>query len=120
LIILYYLGDNYLYFTMAGRAKSDTKKVQIAREAYDNLKSHAIKAYIGELAKEKGKGARTVTEDFVKLYKLETGKNVKLNYGTLIRGARSGRSRAKANAARAWLTDGKTNVIIAYIAELGN
>jgi hypothetical protein len=120
LIILYYLGDNYFYFTMAGRAKSDTKKAQIAREAYKNLKSRAIKAYIGELTKEKGKGARTVAEDFVKLYKLETGKNVKLNYGTLIWGARRGRSRAEANAARAWLTDGETNVIIAYIAELGN
>jgi hypothetical protein len=57
---------------MAGRAKSDTKKAQIAHEAYERLKARAIKAYIGELAKAKGKGAHTVAEDFVKLYKLET------------------------------------------------
>jgi Tc5 transposase-like DNA-binding protein len=56
----------------------------------------------------------------MKLYKLETGRDVKLNYNTLIRGARGGRSRAEANTARAWLTDGETGVIIAYIAELGN
>ena len=52
---------------MAGRAKSDTKKAQIAHEAYERLKARAIKAYIGELAKAKAKGARTVAEDFVKL-----------------------------------------------------
>ena len=105
---------------MAGRAKSDTKKAQIAHEAYKNLMAWAIQAYIGELTKTKGKGAHTVAEDFVKLYKLETGRDIKLNYNTLIRGAQGGRSCAEANVVSAWLMDGKTNVIITYIAELGN
>ena len=105
---------------MAGRAKSDTKKAQIACEAYENLKAWAIQAYIGELTKTKGKGACTVAEDLVKLYKLETGRDIKHNNNTLIRGTQGGRSCAEANVARAWLMDGETNVIITYIAELGN
>jgi len=46
-----------------------------------------------------------------------TGKDVKLNYATLIQGVQSC---AEANAARAWLTEGEKDVIIAYIVELGN
>ena len=105
---------------MAGRAKSDTKKTQNARESYEDLKARAIKAYKVELAKANGKGARTVAKDFVNLYKLETGMDIKLSYCTLIRGADGGRSRAEANAARSWLTDDETEVIIEYIGEVGN
>ena len=85
---------------MPGRAKSNTKKAQIAQDAYEDLKARAISAYSAELKKTNGKGARTVAQDFVNLYKLETGKDIKLNYNTLIRGANGGRSRAEANAAR--------------------
>lgn len=105
---------------MGGRAKSDTKKAQIAREALEDWTKRAIKAYQAELKKPKGKGARTVAADFVKLYKLETGKDIKLNYARLIRGANGVRSRAEANAARAWLTDEEVDIILAYIIELGN
>jgi hypothetical protein len=105
---------------MAGRAKSDTKKAQIARDAYEDLKARAIKAYKAELTKANGKGARTIAQDFVNLYRLETGKDIKLNYNTLIRGANGGRSRAEANAARSWLTEEETEVVIEYIGELGN
>ena len=77
---------------MAGRAKSNTKKEQNARESYEDLKAWAIKAYKVELAKPNGKGARTVAKDFVNLYKLKRGMNIKLSYCTLIRGADGGRS----------------------------
>ena len=105
---------------MPGRAKSDTKKAQIARDAYEDLKARAIRAYSAELKKTNGKGAQTVAQDFVNLYKLETGKDIKLNYNTLIRGANGGRSRAEANAARSWLTEEETGIVIEYIGELGN
>jgi hypothetical protein len=85
---------------MPGRAKSDTKKAQIARDAYEDLKARAIRAYSAELEKTNGKGAWTVAQDFVNIYKLETGKDIKFNYNTLIQGANGGQSRAEANAAR--------------------
>ena len=77
---------------MAGRVKSDTKKAQNARESYEDLKARAIKAYKAEHAKVNGKGAHTVAKDFVNLYKLKTGMDIKLSYCTLIRGADGGRS----------------------------
>ena len=46
--------------------------------------------------------------------------NIKLSSCTLIRGADGGRSQAEANAARSWLTDNETEVIIEYIGEVGN
>jgi hypothetical protein len=77
---------------MAGRAKSDTKKAQNAQESYKDLKAQAIKAYKEELAKSNRKGACTVAKDFVNLYKLETGMDIKLSHCTLIQGANGGRS----------------------------
>ncbi|KZP11298.1 hypothetical protein FIBSPDRAFT_670600, partial [Athelia psychrophila] len=50
----------------------------------------------------------------------ETGKDMKLCYLTLIRGAAGGRSRAAANATKSWGTHGKTDFVIEYIGELGN
>lgn len=109
-----------LIAAMVGRAKSDTKKAQIAREAYEDLKAQAIKVYAAERAKPKGRSARTVAKDFVQLYKRETGKDVKLCYNTLIRGANRRRSRAEANASRSWLSNVETDIVIEYIIELGN
>lgn len=105
---------------MAGKAKSITKKAQIASEAYKYLKAHAIKAYENELKKANGKGARTIAKDFVQLYKVETGKDVKLCYLTLIRGANGGKSRAAVNATKSWVTGGETKLVIDYIGEVGN
>ena len=105
---------------MACRDNSNTKKKQNAREFYKDPKAQAIKAYNAELAKLNGKGAHTVAKDFVNLYKLKTGMNIKLSYCILIWGADGGRSWAEANAAQSWLTDDKTEVIIKYIGEVGN
>jgi hypothetical protein len=79
-------------FTMVAKAKSNTKKAQIAREAYKDLKIRATTAYKNEQQKPHGKGARTIAKDFVNLYKVETGKEVKFCYLTLICGANGGRS----------------------------
>lgn len=108
---------------MVGRPKSDTKKAQILREAAEDLRARAIKAYQLELAKPphvKPRGARKIAEDFENIYRQETGKTIKLNYMAIIRGANGGRSRAAANAARSWLTKEETNIVIQYITEVGN
>lgn len=105
---------------MGNRAKSDTKKAQIARESIDDWTRRAIIAYQAELKKANGKGARTVAQDFINLYKLETGKDIKLSYSRLIRGANGLRSRAEVNTSQAWLTDDEVEIVIAYIIELGN
>ena len=72
---------------MVGRAKSETKKRQIAREAIDTFCARAVAAYKLELTKpeKKRQGARTVAKDFVLLYKRETGLDVKIDHGFLIR-----------------------------------
>ena len=105
---------------MAGQPLSDTKKAQNARDVYQNLKAQAIEAYKNEYTKPNGKGAHTVAQDFVDLYRKETGMTVKLCYNTLICGAAGGRSRAEANGAKSWLTKEETTVVITYITELGN
>ena len=105
---------------MPRKGLSKTKKEQLVCEAYEDLKAHAIKAYVIELKQPKGKGARTVVKDFVQLYKAETGLDIKLSHVTLIWGAARGKSCAKANAARSLLTDSKVAIVIAYIGEVGN
>ena len=71
---------------MVGRAKSETKKRQIAREAIDTFHARTVAAYKLELTKpeKKRKGVCTVAKDFVLLYKRETGLDVKIDYGFLI------------------------------------
>lgn len=100
---------------MGARAKSITKKVQLEREAYKDLKARAILAYGLEREKVKGKGACTVANDFVELYRVETGKDVKLCYLTLIRGADGRKSRASSNAARSHVTAGEAKILIDFI-----
>lgn len=105
---------------MPGRAKSNTKKAQIAREKHAAFIQRGIDAYKLELTKPNGKGARTVAADFIKLYKMETGKDISISYSALIRGAQGQRTKAEANAARSWLTDGEVKVVIQYIVEMAN
>lgn len=104
---------------MVGRAKSETKKRQNAREAIDAFRARAVAAYKAELTKPKNKrrGARTVANDFVLLYKRETGLDIKIDHGFLIRQANGCRTKAQANAAGSWLTPEETEVIIQYAHE---
>jgi hypothetical protein len=66
----------------------------------------AIEAYRTELRKpdSKHKGSRMVACDFMHLYKIETGWDIKIDHNLLIRGAKGGRTRAQANAVQSWLT----------------
>lgn len=105
---------------MPGRALSNSKKAQNAQEAYEDLKTHAIEVYKNECKKLNRKGACTIAQDFMDLYRKETRKSVRLCYNTLIRGADGGRSCAEKNAAKSWLTTEETTHIITYITELGN
>ena len=89
---------------MAGQPLSDTKKAQNARDAYEVLNAQGIEGYKNECTKPNGKGAHTMAQDFVDLYRKETGRTIKLCYNTLIHGAAGGRSWAEANGAKSWLT----------------
>jgi hypothetical protein len=63
---------------MVGRAKSETKKRQTERQAIDAFRARAVAAYKVELTtpKNKQRGARTVANAFVLLYKRETGLDI--------------------------------------------
>src|ERR1700676_733131 len=61
-----------------------------------------------------------MAQDFVELYRKETGRTIKLCYNTLICSAAGGRSWAEANGAKSWLMKEETTVVIIYITKLGN
>lgn len=108
---------------MVGRAKSEAKKRQIARELENDLMARAVIAYKHELKKtpaQRPKGARTICTDFENLCRLETGHSIKLSHTTMIRLANGGRTRTQANAARTWISKEEENVLIDYIIEVGN
>jgi hypothetical protein len=115
------LPFSHILLTMVGRTKSETKKLQIARSRSDNLMKRALHAYLLELQKKYPacpKGARTICKDFETLNRQETGEAIKLSYATLIRLSQGAQLRSEANAARSWLTDEETAVVIAYVKEL--
>jgi hypothetical protein len=108
---------------MPGRAKSDTKKAQLAQKAHDDLMAQAVAAYCTELKKPLGLkkwGARTICKDFESLNKHATGKDIKLSYSTLMRLAGGGKTRAQSNAEGCWLSDAEVDVVITFIGEIGN
>ncbi|KAF8834306.1 hypothetical protein BDN67DRAFT_915212, partial [Paxillus ammoniavirescens] len=104
-------------------AKSITKKKQDACNAHNGLMSSAVKAYLSELGKAprlQQQGARTICRDFEEMNLQATGKWVQLSYSTLLRLAAGGKSLAKINAAKSWLTAEETEQVIASIVELRN
>ena len=104
---------------MVGRAKSEIKKRQNAWEAIDAFCACAVAAYKVELTKleNERKGAHTVSNDFVLLYKRETGLDIKIDHGFLIQQANGCQTKAQANAAGSWVTPEETEVIIQYAHE---
>lgn len=109
---------------MVGRALSDTKKRQLAREAKDGLHARAVEAYRNELAKPAGvkrRSAQTVAKDFTSLFKRETGRHVTLDHSYLCRNApNTMRTQSEFNAAKSWLTAEETEVVINYAIECGD
>ena len=108
---------------MPGRAKSDTKKSQLARKAHDDLMAQAVEAYHIELNKRPGlkiRGAHTICKDFEALNMQATGRYIKLSFSTLTRLTMGGKTKAMSNAKRCWLTNVEVAVVIAYIGEIGN
>lgn len=86
---------------MAGRAKSATKKSQISREEHDRAMARAVAAYKAEQAKEgseKKRGLRAICAEVVRDWRVETGRDVKLNHVTLGNLAKGGRSLSEFNA----------------------
>jgi hypothetical protein len=106
---------------MPGRAQSATKKNREIQKEKEDWRARAVAAYKAELLKPgKRKGCRVIAKDFMDLYKMETGRDIKLDYNFIRRGAQGGRTRAQVNAARTWLTPGETDIVIQYIVECGH
>ncbi|RDB28659.1 Pogo transposable element with KRAB domain [Hypsizygus marmoreus] len=108
---------------MAGRAKSDTKKRQILRDAHDQLMKRAAEAYCNELAKPPGvrrRGLRTICADFERIYFAETGSQIRLSHMTLKRLAEGGRTHTEAKAESSWITEDEANILIDFIIEMGH
>lgn len=108
---------------MAGRAKSDTKKQQIANEERDALMDRAVRVYQDELAKPRGesqKGSQTVCQEMEEQYRREKGKFIHLAPTTLRRRAGGVKSQAESNAERSWLTTEEADLVISYIIEMSN
>lgn len=79
-------------------------------------------AYQNELMKipSEHRSAHKIAQDFMDISHQETGKHIKLCYNTIIRRANGGRSRAKVDASRAWLTEEEVIIVIEYIIEIAN
>ena len=108
---------------MPGCAKSDTKKVQLAWKAHDDLMAQAVAAYCTELKKPLGlkkRGARTICKDFECLKKQATGKDIKLSYSTLMCLTVGGKTKAQSNAEECWLLDAEVDVVITFIGGIAN
>ncbi|KAF5389967.1 hypothetical protein D9757_013844 [Collybiopsis confluens] len=105
--------------------KSDDKKSQRASEAKIALQKRAVEAYQEELARRNlglpnRVGAKAICNRFTNLHRAETGQIIKLNHATIINHAKGKPTRAESNAARAWLTAGEIEAVIAYIIEVAN
>jgi hypothetical protein len=108
---------------MVGWAKSDSMKLKIYCHTHNDLMACAVSTYQAKLAKPHGvkrKGACAICKDFKSVYHLESGKSMKLSYSTLTRLADGGRCKAKANAAKGWLTEEEGHIVVDYIIETGN
>ena len=105
---------------MPGRAKSTTKKAQIACEEDDWVMARAVKLYQSDQEKLEGPwmGLWKVCEEIEKQYQLETGKDIHLSYSTLQNLADRGTSMSDFNAAKGWLKPVETEQIIEYCIEV--
>lgn len=106
---------------MPGRAKSNTKKTQLAREERDTLYARAVELYHNEQEKpsKERMGLRKVCDEISRLHVLETGRRVDLSFVTLQRLANGGVSLTKFNATKSWLTADETEVLVSLIEEMG-
>ena len=100
---------------MVGCAESDAKKKQCIHDHEEDLWKRAIAAYKAELfkPKTKHKSAQAVAQDFIALYRKETGREIKMHHTFLTRKTKGlSRTRAEANAAHSWLLDSECDIVI--------
>ncbi|KAF8210233.1 hypothetical protein K438DRAFT_1570952 [Mycena galopus ATCC 62051] len=104
---------------MVGRAKSDTKKAQISRAHHDEWMAIALDCYHEEKAhilapKERRKGVRQICEMVEQQYTDATGQSIKLSSSTLNRLANGRLTQSPSNAAKSWLMEEETEIVICY------
>jgi hypothetical protein len=108
---------------MPGRAKSNTKKLQDAREERDAVMRCAVLCYKQEQTKtddSKKLGLRAVCKKVSDDYFVQTKRRVELDYSTLGRWVKGGKSLAESNAEKSWLFAEEADNIISYAVENAN
>lgn len=110
---------------MAGRAKSNVEKHLAAKRLHDAWMARAVSAYRLEQKKKYSKssprkGLRQICIELQDSCFVETGNQVKLSHMTLKRLVAGGNTRQQANIDRRWLSDGEEDIVIAFLAEMGD
>jgi hypothetical protein len=109
---------------MVGRARSQSAKNHDASREKAALEQRAAELYKQELVKQAAKlpsiGVRKVCKIAEAEHTQATGKVINLNHCTIWNRVHGLRSRAEANAQKGWLTKEETEVILLFIAEIGN
>ena len=108
---------------MPGRAKSESKKRQIASETKAHYVDQAVEDYKKQLEqKSSGKeflGARSVAKKWVECCRKETKLEIRINHQTLINRA-TGKTSGVKNASKSWLTPEEAELVIGFIIEVGH
>jgi len=132
-------APHILFYTMAGRAKSDVDKAYACKHVYEALMVWDIVAYKADQKKPKKDrcGYRKICLNFESHHFLETGKyiysilndiqfifsmgnQIKLCHMTLKQHVGGGMMHERANAEWSWLTNSEVTIIINFINEMAH
>ncbi|KAJ7196556.1 hypothetical protein GGX14DRAFT_337935, partial [Mycena pura] len=107
------------------RAKSNTKKDQIAREEHDEWMARAVAQYHAEKArilapKERRKGLRQICKEVEKDFYDATKRSIELSFATLGRLVNGGQTQSVSNAAKGWLLEEEEKIVVGYALELAS
>lgn len=110
---------------MVGRAKSDTKKVQISRSHHDKWMAIALDRYHEERArilapKERRKGVRQICQTVQQEHTDATGRSIHLSSSTLNRLVNGNLTKSASNAAKSWLLEEEVETVICYAVEVAS
>ncbi|KAJ7856287.1 hypothetical protein B0H13DRAFT_1641553, partial [Mycena leptocephala] len=106
---------------MVGRAKSDTKKVQVSRSHRDEWMAIALDRYHEERARiEHRKGVRQICQTVQQEYTDATGRSIRLSSSTLNRLVNGNPTKSASNAAKSWVLEEEVETVIRYAVEVAS
>jgi len=110
---------------MPGRALSEEKKLQLAREEQDSLMAQAVLLYQEQHLKVNSDGTKPLSakgccQHMSDCHFMKTGRRLKLNDCTLLRWIKGGKSKAESNADKGWLLPAEVTQVVSYAVEVSN